>query len=80
MGNTIYNVFHQLRQAQFAYCDSILSLIHFLLLPQLPQKFQFASKVDKIDSEKSSQLPTVSFRDLDRRQRDDYFWVNFDHF
>ncbi len=24
--------------------------------------------------------PTVSFRDLDRRYRDNYFWVDFDHF
>ncbi len=23
---------------------------------------------------------TMSFRDLDHRQRDDYFWVDFDHF
>jgi hypothetical protein len=28
----------------------------------------------------TNETSTVSFRDLDRRLRDDYFWANFDHF
>jgi hypothetical protein len=42
-------VFQQFGQAGFAYGGSILSLSQFLLLSQLPQKAEFASKVVKID-------------------------------
>jgi hypothetical protein len=35
-------VFHQFRQAKFAYGGLILSLSQFLLLPQLPQKMELA--------------------------------------
>jgi hypothetical protein len=43
-------VFHRFRQAKFAYGGSILSSSQFLLLPQLPQKMELASKVVKIGS------------------------------
>jgi hypothetical protein len=41
--------FQIFRQAEFAYGGSILSSSQFLILPQLPQKIQSASKVVKID-------------------------------
>ncbi len=43
-------MFHRFRQAKFAYGGSILSSSQFLLLPQLPQKMELASKVVKVDS------------------------------
>jgi hypothetical protein len=42
-------VFHQFRQAKFAYADVILSSSQFLLLPQLLQKMKLASKVVESD-------------------------------
>jgi hypothetical protein len=42
-------VFHRFRQAKFAYEGSILGSSQFLLLPQLPQKMELASKVVKVD-------------------------------
>jgi len=42
--------FIKFRQAEFSYGGSILTLKQFLLLPQLPQKMKFASKVVKTDS------------------------------
>jgi hypothetical protein len=55
----MYSVFHQFRQAKFAYGDLILSLSQFLPLPQLPQKMELASKVVKVDSKKIVSLPKV---------------------
>jgi hypothetical protein len=52
-------VFHQFRQAKFAYGGSILSLSQFLLLPQLPQKMEPASKVVKVDSKIIALLPKI---------------------
>jgi hypothetical protein len=46
----LYSVFHQIGQAKFADVGSILSSSQFLLLSQLPQKMELASKVVKIDS------------------------------
>ncbi len=46
----IYSVFHQFWQAKFAYGGSILSSSQFLLLHQLPQKMELASKVVKVGS------------------------------
>jgi hypothetical protein len=45
-----YSVFHYFRQAKFAIGGSILSLSHFLLLPQWPQKMTLGINVIKIDS------------------------------
>jgi hypothetical protein len=45
----LYSVFHRFGQAKFAYGGSILSSGQFLLLFQLPQKMELASKVVKID-------------------------------
>jgi hypothetical protein len=44
----IKKVFHQFRQAKFAYVGAILGSSQFLQLPQLPQKLKFTSKVVKI--------------------------------
>jgi hypothetical protein len=52
-------VFHKFKQAKFAYGGSILSSSQLLLLPQLPQKMKFASKVVKTDSEIISLLPKI---------------------
>ncbi len=54
---TRYSVFHQLRQAKFG--GSILSSSQFLLLPQLPQKMELASKAVKVDSKKTVLLPEI---------------------
>jgi hypothetical protein len=40
-------LFRQFRQAKFANGGSILSSSQFLLLPQLPRKMEFATKVVK---------------------------------
>ncbi len=47
---SFYSVFHQFRQTKFAYGGLIFSSSQFLLLPQLPQKMELASKVVKVDS------------------------------
>jgi hypothetical protein len=52
-------VFHQFGQAKFVYGGSILSLSQFLLLPQLPQKIELASKVVKNDSKIIVSLPKI---------------------
>jgi hypothetical protein len=52
-------VFHQFRQAKFAYGGSFLSLSQFLLLPQLPQKMELASKVVNVDSKIIISLPEI---------------------
>jgi len=44
-----YRVFHRFRQAKFDNGGLILSSSQFLILPQLPQKNEAASKVVKID-------------------------------
>jgi hypothetical protein len=54
-----YSVFHQFREAKFAYGGSILSSSQFLLLPQLPQKMELASKVVKVDSKIIVSLPEI---------------------
>jgi hypothetical protein len=55
----IYSVFHQFRQAKFAYDGSILSSSQFLLLPQPPRKVELASKVVKVDSKIIFSLPEI---------------------
>ncbi len=55
----LYSVFHQFRKAKFAYGGSILSSSQFLLLPQLPQKMELASKVVKVDSKIIVSLPEI---------------------
>jgi hypothetical protein len=52
-------VFDRFRQAKFAYGGSILSLSKFLLLPELPQKMELASKVVKDDSKIIVSLPEI---------------------
>jgi hypothetical protein len=52
-------VFHQFRQAKFAYGGSILSSSQFLLLAELPQKMELASKVVKVDSKLIILLPEI---------------------
>jgi hypothetical protein len=52
----IYSVFHQLRQAKFAYGGSILSSSQFLLLPQ---KMELTIKVVKVDSKIVITLPEI---------------------
>jgi hypothetical protein len=52
-----YSVFHQFRQAKFAYGGYILSSSQFLLLTQLALKKTLAIKVVKIDTEKINSLP-----------------------
>ncbi len=47
-------MFHRFRQAKFASGGLILSSSQFLLLPQLPQKMELASKVVKVNSKKLS--------------------------
>jgi hypothetical protein len=54
-----YSVFHRFRQAKFANDGSILSSRQFLLLPQLPQKMELASKVVEIDSKIIVSLPEI---------------------
>ncbi len=54
-----YSVFHRFRQDKFAYSGSILSSSQFLLLPQLPQKMELASKVVKVDSKIIISLPKI---------------------
>jgi hypothetical protein len=44
-----YSVFQGFRQAKSANGGSILSMSPFLILPQLPQRMKFASKVVKVD-------------------------------
>jgi hypothetical protein len=56
---TMYSVFHRFRKAKFAYGGSILSSSQFLLLPQLPQKMELASKVVKVDSKIIVWLPEI---------------------
>ncbi len=56
-----YSVFHRFRQAKFDYGGSILNLSQFLLLPQLPQKVEFTSKVVKVDSKITVSLVFFSF-------------------
>ena len=46
----LYRAFHRFGQAKFVYGGPVLGSSQFLLLPQLPQKMRFASKVVKIDS------------------------------
>jgi hypothetical protein len=55
----LYSVFHRFKQAKFAYGGSILSSSQFLLLPQLPQKMELASKVVKVDSKIIVSLPDI---------------------
>jgi hypothetical protein len=55
----MYSVFYQFRQAKFAYGGSILSSSQFLLMPQLPQKMELASKVVKVDSKIIVSLPEI---------------------
>jgi hypothetical protein len=45
-----YSVFQGFSKAKSANGGSILSSSQFLILPQLPQKIKFASKVVKVDS------------------------------
>jgi hypothetical protein len=52
-----YGVFHHFRQAKFAYGGSILGSSQFMLLPQLPQKMELASKEVKVDSKIIVSLP-----------------------
>jgi hypothetical protein len=52
-------VFQQFRKAKFAHGDSILSSSQFLLLPQLPQKMELASKVVKVDLKIIASLPEI---------------------
>jgi hypothetical protein len=54
-----YSVFHQFRQAEFAHGGLILSSSQFLLLPQLPQKMELASKAVKVDSKIIVLLPEI---------------------
>ncbi len=54
-----YSVFHRFRKAKFAYGGSILSSSQFLLLPQLSQKMELASKVVKVDSKIIVWLPEI---------------------
>ncbi len=54
-----YSVFHQIKQAKFAYGGIILSSSQFLLLPQLPLKMELASKVVKVDSKIIVLLPEI---------------------
>jgi hypothetical protein len=53
-------VFQGFRQAKSANGGSILSSSQFLILPQLPQKMKFASKVVKVDSKIIISLPKIS--------------------
>jgi len=41
----VYRVFHGFGQAKFAYRGSLLGLIQFLLLPQLPLRMMFSLRV-----------------------------------
>ncbi len=51
-------MFHQFRQAKFAYGGlTVVSLSQLWLLPQLPQKIAFASEALKIDSKTITSLP-----------------------
>jgi hypothetical protein len=52
-----YSMFHRFRQAKFTHGGLILSSSQFLLLPQLPQKMEPASKVVKVDL-KNNRLAT----------------------
>ncbi len=52
-----YSVFHQFRQAKFAYGGSILS--QFLILPLVPQKIKLNSKVVKVDLKIIVSLPEI---------------------
>jgi hypothetical protein len=52
-------VFQGFRQAKSANGGSILSSSHFLVLPQLPQKMELASKVVKVDSKIIISLPKI---------------------
>ncbi len=56
-------MFHQFRQAKFAYGGLILSSSQFLQLPQLPQKMELASKVVKVDSKIIVSLPEILIRE-----------------
>ncbi len=53
------SVFHQFRQAKFAYDGSIFGSRQFLQLPQRPLKTAFAIKVVKIDLE-NNHLDTLN--------------------
>jgi hypothetical protein len=50
-------VFRQFEQAKFALGGSIFASSQLLLLPQLPQKMEVASKLVKTDSKMIISLP-----------------------
>ncbi len=54
-----YSVFHRFRHAKFANGGSILSSSQFSILPKLPQKMKFATKVVKIDPKIIISLPKI---------------------
>ena len=45
---SFYRAFHRFWQAKIAYSGLVLGSCQFLLLPQLPQKMAFTSKVVKM--------------------------------
>jgi hypothetical protein len=54
-----YSVFQGFSKAKSANGGSILSLSQFLILLQLPQKMELASKVVKVDSKIIISLPEI---------------------
>jgi hypothetical protein len=54
-----YSVFQGFSKAKSANGGSILSSSQFLILPQLPQKIKFASKVVEVDSKIIISLPKI---------------------
>jgi hypothetical protein len=54
-----YSVFQEFSKAKSANDGSISSLSQFLILPQLPQKIELASKVVKVDSKIIILLPKI---------------------
>ncbi len=59
MEQSSYSVFQGFRQAKSANGGSILSSRQFLILPQLPKKMKFASKVFKVDSKIIISIPKI---------------------